>query len=280
MGYRWVAILWVQIILVSFALAEDGYITESSLKGLVFNSEQDVQGNGFSNCYINASALNLSLNSRGHGSGSYAYESVLKIEDGAKYDDTKEEYKSSSDRSIAFSEDADFSYAPAGINLGRSMRFGGFQSLGSERTCIKNYGSNVSMSAAFDSASVLSKNLSASLIWKSTSGTDIFHSTREKHARANLNVVAAFSGRGHIAAVAAEDAQHEANILVDEDYAGVYQMAKNMTHDVSYKLNAEADDWLPCCSGGFKDMNPLDARAFKSAKGVFDCTCFKLPASN
>lgn len=279
MGYKWAAVLGVQIILASLVLAEDGYITESSMKGLIFSIDQDVQGNGFSNCYLNASALNLSLNSREHGSGSYDYESVLKVEDGAKYDDIKEDYKSSSERAISFSEDADFSYAPTGLNLGRSIRFGGFQSLGSERTCLKNYGSNVSMSAAFDSASTLSKNLSSSLIWKSTGGTDIFHSTQERHARANLNVVAAFSGRGHIGAVAAEDDQHKADILVDEDYAGVYQMAKNMTHDISYKLNAEADNWLPCCSGGFKDMNPLEARAFKSAKGVFDCTCFNLPES-
>jgi len=28
---------------------------------------------------------------------------------------------------------------------------------------------------------------------------------------------------------------------------------------------------------GFADMQPLDKKAFKSATGVFDCTCFKAP---
>jgi hypothetical protein len=26
------------------------------------------------------------------------------------------------------------------------------------------------------------------------------------------------------------------------------------------------------------DMNYEDAKAFKSAKGIFDCTCFKVPS--
>lgn len=279
MGYKLAAVLWVQILLISFVMADGGYITESSMKGLVFNVEQDVQGNGFSNFYLNASTLNLSLSNRGHGSGNYDYESMLKIEDGARYDDTKEDYKSSSERMITFSEDVDFSYAPAGLNMGRSLRSGGFSSLGSERTCIKNYGSNVSMNAAFDRVTTLSKDVSASLLWKSTNSTDTFSRKLESHARANLDVVAAFSGRGHIGAVLAKDDQHDADIMVDEDYLGAYQIAKNMTHDLSYKLTAEADEWLPCCSSGFEGMNPIDARAIKSAKGVFDCSCFKPPAS-
>jgi len=204
MGYRLAAVLWVQILLVSFVLADNGYITESSIKGLTFNLEQDVEGNGLSNCYLNASALNLSLSNRRHGSGKYVYESLLKIEDGTKYDDTKEEYKSTSERTITFSEDVDFSYAPASLNMGRSLRSGGFQSLGSERTCLKNYGSNVSMNAAFDRVTILSKDLSASLLWKSTNSTDMFSWKKENHARANLDVVAAFSGQGHIGAILAK----------------------------------------------------------------------------
>ena len=39
----------------------------------------------------------------------------------------------------------------------------------------------------------------------------------------------------------------------------------------------EEDEWLPCCYAGFGDMNSEDAKALKSANGIFDCTCFKVP---
>jgi hypothetical protein len=50
-----------------------------------------------------------------------------------------------------------------------------------------------------------------------------------------------------------------------------------MTLEVPYHLIQKKADWLPCCFGGFNDMSTLDKRAFKSATGVFDCTCFKAP---
>ena len=50
-----------------------------------------------------------------------------------------------------------------------------------------------------------------------------------------------------------------------------------MTLEVPYHLIQTKDDWLPCCTGGFADMNYLDKKPFKSATGIFDCTCFKVP---
>jgi len=35
--------------------------------------------------------------------------------------------------------------------------------------------------------------------------------------------------------------------------------------------------WIETSFRGFADMQPLDKKAFKSATGVFDCTCFKAP---
>jgi hypothetical protein len=34
---------------------------------------------------------------------------------------------------------------------------------------------------------------------------------------------------------------------------------------------------VPICFGGFADMNYGNMMPFKSATGVFDCTCFKAP---
>ncbi|MDD1740215.1 MAG: hypothetical protein LUQ30_05235, partial [Methanothrix sp.] len=66
-------------------------------------------------------------------------------------------------------------------------------------------------------------------------------------------------------------------IEIDEDYWGTYHIEKNMTLEVPYHIVCKKDDWLPCCFSGFDDMNPLDKKVFKSATGVFDCTCFKAP---
>jgi len=40
---------------------------------------------------------------------------------------------------------------------------------------------------------------------------------------------------------------------------------------------AANNGWIPTVFSGYDDMQPLDKMAFKSATGVFDCTCFKGP---
>lgn len=71
---------------------------------------------------------------------------------------------------------------------------------------------------------------------------------------------------------------HEKPLIeVDEEYVGTYHIEKKMNLSTYAPDPEEKEDyWLSCCSGGFSDMNYLDARVFKSARGVFDCTCFKV----
>jgi hypothetical protein len=66
-------------------------------------------------------------------------------------------------------------------------------------------------------------------------------------------------------------------IEIDEDYVGSYHIEKNMTLSTIEEEEEEEDEWLPCCYLGFADLNYADARVFNSAKGIFDCTCFKVP---
>jgi len=72
---------------------------------------------------------------------------------------------------------------------------------------------------------------------------------------------------------------HEKPLIeVDEEYVGTYHIEKKMNLSTYAPDPEEKEDyWLPCCSGGFGDMNYLDAMVFKSAIGIFDCTCFKVP---
>jgi hypothetical protein len=64
----------------------------------------------------------------------------------------------------------------------------------------------------------------------------------------------------------------------DERFVGIYDITKNIRMKSRFDKIRKEDDWLPCCSGGFFGMNPVDQKAFKSAKGVFDCTCNTVPA--
>jgi hypothetical protein len=275
MRYELAVALCVQIALIGFALAaDDPFTNTSSLSGLIFDMGQSIQGNGFSNSYIDAGVHNLSLSSKGHGSGSYSYESLLGINDKAKYEDITGDYKASSERIIELKENTDFVYAPSSFYMGKSMKWGGFQSLGSEETCLKNYGTSLSMDAAFDQVSTLSKNISASLLLKSTESKDLTVPHTDVHGKSSLAVEAAFTGKGHIGALVPGDKQ-DADIFIDEDYLGTYSITKKMTDEFTYKLQQSEDEWLPCCSGGFASMNLMDQKPFKSAKGVFDCSCFK-----
>jgi hypothetical protein len=52
---------------------------------------------------------------------------------------------------------------------------------------------------------------------------------------------------------------------------------KNMNLYTDSDEKEMEDSWLPCCEGGFSDLNYEDSRTFKSAKGIFDCTCFNVP---
>ena len=66
-------------------------------------------------------------------------------------------------------------------------------------------------------------------------------------------------------------------IEMDENYVGSFHIKKNMTLFTDSDDKETEDSWLPCCSGGFSDLNYEDINAFKSARGVFDCTCFRVP---
>lgn len=252
---------------------------ETSLtSGRIFIMDQSVKGNGFFSTYQNTSEKGLTLSNLAHGSGSYDTESKLYSRDGVKYDLNNYKYTSTGDRGMNFSESADFSYAPASMQMGRYSLPIAFQSKGAEKTCLKNYISGVSMNARFNYLDTLSKNLSSELYWKYSSSTGgELESLLNSSERTKLSFEAAFSGSGHVGALDMSQNEHDADILIDEDYRGTYYITKNMSHQASFNLTQKIDDWLPCCTGGFADMNLLDKKPFKSATGVFDCTCFKAP---
>jgi hypothetical protein len=205
--------------------------------------DQNVKGNGFFSAYQNTDVTNLSLSNTAHGSGSLSHESKLDSRNGAKFDSNSDQYTTTSDSGTTLVESTDFSYSPRSMQLGNYSLPIFFQSKGAEETFVNSI--------------------------------DEMDTSLESQAKTDLNLEASFSGSGHVGAMDTSRGEKNADILIDEDYRGTYYITKNMSHEVKYKLTREMDDWLPCCSGGFADMNVLDKKPFKSAAGIFDCTCFK-----
>lgn len=65
----------------------------------------------------------------------------------------------------------------------------------------------------------------------------------------------------------------------DERFAGVYDIEKNILMKSKFDLYKDEGEWLPCCYGGWDTMNYRDQKGYgKSAKGIFDCSCYKVPS--
>ena len=73
---------------------------------------------------------------------------------------------------------------------------------------------------------------------------------------------------GHIAAI------KDPIIEVDNDYIGNFQVQKTMKLEITKSKSSWAEDWLPCCHGGFFDMLSYKFdKQYAGQKGIFDCTC-------
>jgi len=63
-------------------------------------------------------------------------------------------------------------------------------------------------------------------------------------------------------------------IEVDNDYIGDFQVQKTMKLEITKSKSSWAEDWLPCCGGGFFDLLSYNFdKQYAGQKGIFDCTC-------
>jgi hypothetical protein len=261
------------VILVGLVYAD---ITTNSR--FMYHNDQYVAGNGFFSDYGDTSVANLELRDHAHGSGSYDYRSIIEAY-GAQYRDLTGESVILNNRRIVIEEGADFSYSPVIMQLGTYSRPISFRSLGEDKICLKNYASNTSVNAVFNYAGTLSKNLSADLFWRFSQNDDVDAVTVDNQSRTIMDIEAAFAGDGHIGVLDQSRGRKKVDVLIDEDYRGTYSISKKISHEVKYMKKQQIDDWIPCCSDGFDDMNYQDQTQFKSAKGIFDCTCSMLPGT-
>ena len=266
----------LSIIIVNVALSESDV-----QNNFLFQADQVVQGTGLFSAYKDLRTTDLEMNSKGYGSGSYDTQSMTKLQNDAEYNPSTGDYSLTNEQKIKHDETVDFSYAPVDFNLSRSFIAVQLKKLGKEETWVKNYADPISMNVLFDSANVLSKSLSADLYFMESNSSDDYETLNKTKGFTKLNVDAAFTGKGHVGVLEQHypllpNAKSQlVDYLIDEDYAGTFYLNKKISQEFNKTDASYVDHWLPCCSGGFEGMDPMDARGFKSAQGIFDCSCFK-----
>jgi len=304
------------LISMAVAEYEDDYLIFREENNLTFSIDQKVSGAGFFSTYRYAlmpDAIGaeghlfngVEAKNQAHASGAMDMESLFsgestyvnesnlnpKIEEEEKYVNSEhvkkfDEYEETTTSVIDLKEDNALTYSPMSLSVGTNYYDRhplAFNSLIKDGVWIKNRDGLSSLSHVVDNAHALNKLLDAN----------------SDAVNLSLNVEEDLTeGKSHFGALQLaeyprdeepEDEEEEPATLgtamklwqkplveLDEDYIGSFHMKKNMT------LTLEEDDeewdlaWLPCCSGGFLDMNLMD-RAERSVSGVFDCTCFKVP---
>jgi hypothetical protein len=311
-------VILVVLVLVALMGLSAGYNYGKFYKGneyieynKTFSYDQSVQGNGYFMTYLYAREGNVAVKNYAHGSGSVDNSAILQTYSANKTNHiVSDQWNDFVQNCIQFKESNSMVYAPMRIAVGNGFYAANpidYSSLLKEQTWVKNYAAATSIMHEIEYAHAIDKdlNLAAKEYWNHTydprlegSAMTQFHVSEDvTDGKIHFGVLQGSqtrvgsiysSGISDFMNLAGNDllapsgrhgtALYNPAIKVDEDYWGTYHIEKNVSLTVPY-LNIEtADDWLPCCTGGWDTMRYMDKKGFgASTKGVFDCTCFKTP---
>jgi hypothetical protein len=280
--------------------------TADVTKNTSFNFDQSVSGTGFYVTYAYVKMNNLVLNNYAHGSGSIVSDTTLQA-----YHDNRTAHPWALDwvdkdvGCIQFKEDNQMTYIPLKMAVGNGYYAQrghevDYSTLIKENTWVKNYRAGSSMQHEVEYAHGLDKELEVTAKENSTwiydptfSGMGYTNMKVKEHVdngKVHLSVLQAdtdnaymYGGKAltslNVAGSKGYNAWKYPSVKVDEDYWGTYDIEKNMTLEVPYKSVISADDWIPCCFGGYLTMPKYYAAGTKgfgsNVKAVFDCTCSK-----
>jgi len=275
-----------------------------------FDFEQSVQGNGYFVTYMYAKANNVAVKNYAHGSGSLNSEATLTYQSlDRSTHNVYSDYNDFSQDCIQFKEDVAMVYAPMRIAVGNGYYAANpldYSSLLKEKTWVKNYLAGTSMHHEVEYAHALDKELEIvakdkrNMTWdpelESVGYTQMKIVEDVTDGKAHIGVLQANENFLENADISMPDytnpdtlnqlgnirsAWENPSIEIDEDYWGTYHIEKNMTLEVPYHLIQKKEDWLPCCFGSYLTIPQpyLGDLGLKGAKGVFDCTCFKVPTA-
>ncbi|MBC7079589.1 MAG: hypothetical protein H5T42_03850 [Methanothrix sp.] len=278
------------------------YPYEVAEKNVTFNFEQDVQGSGYFMTYRYAKAGALAFKDYVHGSGSIDNEFVMFTQELDKNTHPIDaDWVDENVSCISVKEDNVMVYSPYQFAIGAGYYAVNplvFDSLLKEKTWIKNYRAGTSMHHEVEYAHGIDKELEVLAKEKYFRQYDpVYEGVGYTQMKVNEHVD---NGKVHFGVLqASADYTADPNVIaypgnalsgstdnnlirayknpaieIDEDYFGTYDITKNMTLNVPYKLTQKSEDWLPCCSGGWADIPAGLKKGFgSSAEGIFDCSC-------
>ncbi|MDD4162820.1 MAG: hypothetical protein PHW87_10130 [Methanothrix sp.] len=280
-------------------------------KSISFTFEQSVQNSGYHMTYLYAKAGNVAIKNYAHGSGSLNSDATLTYQRlNRQNHPLYTDYNDFTQNCIQFKEDVSMVYAPMNIAVGTGYYAANpldYSSLLKEKTWVKNYRAGTSMHHEVEYAHALDKvleinakekfNYTYDPVWEGDGYTQMKINEDVTDGKAHIGVLQSnidyagklasdgktplsdFTSLKGLGSGILSSAWKNPAIEIDEDYWGTSHIDKNMTLEVPYYKKTSSDDWLPCCFGGYLTMptSYLGDAKLKSAKGVFDCSCFKAP---
>lgn len=228
-----------------------------------------------------------------HGSGTIESDAILNAQSSDKKEGIDEDYGQDYQEALSciqLKEDSRMLYRPEIFHFGTgyyALNPIRYNSLLKEKTWLKNRGSATSMHHEVEYAHGLDKELEIlvkDFISEEDPSVSMMNITEDvSDGRAHIGML-----QGDPSLVTAEDEDENKLVVrsawrnplveVDEDYVGTFHIEKMMNLTASTDEVEEDDDWLPCCAGGWDSMSTKDQKGFgASTKGIFDCTCYKVP---
>ncbi len=259
----------ILIALMSIGLAIDDDIDQTITEGLRFDSNQTVEGFGIASSYRCMESLDRVLHSHSSGSGVFTSESKAMVREGVVAKIAPDSFKL--DTGIGLQENTSNAYSPTKLDFPGSFHSGPISSLWSDSTILSAGNNNASaLEASFDHAQALNKEMTTKVSGMG-SYEDILSSTSFE---GSMDLNAVFNGTAQIGAYVGPLNGTNPNVLMDEYYLGTFTISKKMKIGFKSSLTQEEEEWLPCCSGGWINMNYIDKKSFPvDVNRVFNCTC-------
>jgi hypothetical protein len=262
--------IFIALMSIGLALADEDENTETT--GLRFDSNQTVEGFGIASSYRCMGPLDMVLHSHSSGSGVYSSESRSYVRNDEIIEGSPVSF--SENQSVGLQEITSNAYSPTKLDYPGSFRSEPISSLWSDSTFLFAGNDNVSvLKASFDQVQVLNKEVATKI--SSEASYESLTSQSYGSFASSMKLNAVFNGTGQIGAYVGTLNGDNPDVLVDEYYRGTFTISKKMNIGLKTSLTQNEDEWLPCCSGGWINMNYIDKKSFPvDVNRVFNCTCF------
>ncbi len=260
--------------------------------------QDDVEGEGFIMEYKKVNTNNLSLLEYSHGSGSMDFADLLSSEQKTSHTNTyfyinklgePVETWAGANSVISYTRQTEITQSPVGFAYGTGWYASNpviYNSLIKDKTLAKNYQEGVMMHHQLEYARGIIGDIAVDLNCtgptitadgKGLASMRIDDDMIQGTVQIQQLVAEVPRNKGKLKGIMAEGWRNP-QVEVDVNYIGNFHIQKNMKVEKSKARQYDTEDWLPCCMGGFFDLQTYSTkiafdRLYKSEKGIFDCSC-------